>query len=199
MSLMGLRLEREGFTTFTAGYASRSDTMAEAQAKLLAQIAVKAPDGCHIVGHSLGGVLGLRIKAAEPERFGRVVQLGSPNKGSPMAAFFKDMPMVPQIMGPVMERLAAADLGLDALPPNIARDLGIIAGSAAPMERISPYWGIEGPSDGMVPLESALGIDHADALLTTTLHGVLPLSSHAAEQVAHFLRDGRFRRDEVAA
>lgn len=199
MSLLGLRLERHGFTTFTMGYNSRTATVQEAEADILTQLAQKAPDGCHMVGHSLGGVLALRIKAQSPAHYGRVVQLGSPNKGSPMATFFTEMRFVQDFLGPMVEKLAASDLGLDALPPEIARDLGIIAGAAAPLERISPLWGIEGPSDGMVPLASALGIDHADALLTTTVHGMLPLSMAVAEQVAHFLGNGAFLRVGQAA
>ncbi len=197
MRVMANRLERLGFATFLLDYPSRHVPPVEAQAVLEAQIAREAPEGCHLVGHSLGGVLALRLKCAHPDGVGRVVQLGSPNQGSPMAAAFRDVRLVADLMGPALERIAAADLGLEELPPDIARDLGIIAGSA-PLGRVTELWGIDGPSDGMVPVASALGIDHADALLTTTIHGMLPLSTGAAMQVGAFLRKGRFARAAAA-
>lgn len=195
MMLMANRLEAAGFAPFLLGYRSRHVVPSEAQADLTRQLATLAPEGCHLVGHSLGGVLSLRLKMAEPERFGRVVQLGPPNLGSPMAGFFRDVKLVADLMGPALQRLAAADMGLDDLPEHVARDLGIIAGSA-PIEGLASLWGIAEPSDGMVPLSSALGVAHADALVTTTVHGMLPLSLGAARQVAAFLRTGRFARED---
>ena len=197
MMLMANRLEAAGFAPFLLGYRSRHVVPSEAQADLARQLDRLAPEGCDLVGHSLGGVLALRLKMADPDRIGRVVQLGPPNLGSPMAAFFRDVRLVADLMGPALERLAAADMGLDALPPEIARDLGIIAGSA-PLEPLSTFWGIAEPSDGMVPLSSALGVDHADAIVTKTVHGMLPLSLGAARQVAAFLHDGHFAHEAAA-
>lgn len=196
MMIMANRLESAGFRPFLLSYRSRHVVPSEAQADLSRQLDAKAPDGCDLVGYSLGGVLSLRLKIANPDRIGRVVQLGPPNLGSPMAAFFQEVRLVADLMGPALQRLAAADMGLSDLPPEVARDLGIIAGSA-PIEPLSALWGIDEPSDGMVPVSSALGIDHADALVTKTMHGILPLSIEAARQVAAFLRDGRFMREDT--
>lgn len=197
MTLMANRLEAAGFRTFLMHYRSRHVVPAEAQADLVQQLDALSPGPCDLVGHSLGGVLALRIKIAQPDRIGRVVQLGPPNLGSPMAAFFRDYRLVADLMGPALERLAAADMGLDHLPPEVARDLGIIAGSA-PIGPVSGFWGLAEPSDGMVPVSSALGIDHADALITRTVHGMLPLSMSAARQTAAFLRNGRFDTEKSA-
>ncbi|WP_316015799.1 esterase/lipase family protein [Roseobacter sp. HKCCA0434] len=196
MLLMANRLQAAGFTCFTLNYRSRHVVPGEAMADLDAQIARAAPAGCHLVGHSLGGVLSLRLKLADPARIHRVVQLGSPNLGSPMAAFLSDVKMVANLMGPALHRIAAADMGLSELPREVARDLGIIAGSA-PVDRLSALWGIEEPSDGMVPLSSALGVDHADALITNTIHGMLPLSLEAARQVGAFLERGAFAKERA--
>jgi len=196
MMLIANRLEAAGFRPFVMNYRSRHAVPTEALADLALQLDALSPGECDLVGHSLGGVLALRLKIAQPQRIGRVVQFGPPNLGSPMATFFRDYRFVSDLMGPALERLSAADMGLDHLPAEVARDLGIIAGSA-PIEQFAKHWGLPEPSDGMVPVSSALGIDHADALITKTVHGMLPLSVDAARQTVAFLRDGRFTREEA--
>ncbi|MEL6125480.1 MAG: alpha/beta fold hydrolase [Pseudomonadota bacterium] len=196
MRLLAERLRREGFAPVLPDYASTQLSVEEAERDVLSQIRAAVPEGdrLHLVGHSLGGVLALRLKVgALSGRARRVVQLGSPNGGSALASFAKSVPVIGDVMGPATEQIGEADLGPLTLAPDRQKDLGIIAGRAGWL----PYtrqFGLDTENDGKVTVESALSVPHGNALVLDVGHMMLPLSSGAARQTIAFLRSGRFDR-----
>ena len=194
MSVMSHRLMREGFAVFTCEYPTRTATLAEARERVMAQIdrAVGASGRCDLVGHSLGGIVALQLKA-DPlaERVRRVVQLGSPNLGSPLADLARQVPGLSDIIGPLLDPVAEADLGPVALPQGVEHELGCIAGTGG-LRTVTAAYGLGEVNDGKVSVESALGVAHGDARMLPVSHSMLPLNGAVTIELAHFLRHGCF-------
>ena len=84
MTLIKRRLEKEyGFNVLLFNYPSVRGTLDENAEKLSNFIADKQIESVHMLGHSLGGIIALRMLANHPDSPpGRVVCIGSPLTGS---------------------------------------------------------------------------------------------------------------------
>ncbi len=188
MRIFAMRLHRAGFETADTRYRSTRLTLREATASVTKQvekIAARAGGPVHLVGHSLGGVIALRIKKNRPELVHRVVQLGSPNRGSGLADALKDSRLVSTFFGPVLSELSE-DLSDDwTRDPDVAAFAGIEIPS-----RLSRVYGVLGPNDGMVSVRSAWGRDAGVRLTASTFHGGMPLSASVARATVAFLKRG---------
>ena len=177
------RLRRAGFAVERVGYPGTRLTVAEAVAHVRAALErIAAGRRLDLVGHSLGGLIAVRL-LREPGALwiGRVVQLGSPNLGSAMADRLGTLWLVRRACGPAVEELRART-GRTAPDPRIAA----IAGTGG-------FWRgpLAGPHDGTVAVRSAWsGAGHRAHV--RVLHALLPASARVARLVAAFLRDGRF-------
>lgn len=186
------RLGRElGAETCAFRYPSvRADATENAAAlgRYLAQIRA---DELHLVGHSLGGVVILKLfeladRPALPP--GRIVLLGSPVRGSSAAQRLVRMPL-----GKAMLGLTANEALLATRERRWAgsRDLGIIAGDlGVGLGRLTGRMG--GPSDGTVLVEETRVAGAAQDLRLRVSHSALPFAKIVARQTAAFLRNGRF-------
>ena len=77
------RLRAAGFRTYRFSYRSVADDLDKNAAQLAAFIAAKTDEELHLVGHSLGGIVILRMLELTPRACsGRVVCLGSPLRSS---------------------------------------------------------------------------------------------------------------------
>jgi pimeloyl-ACP methyl ester carboxylesterase len=196
MRPLARRLEAAGFRTVRIDYPAYRLCLAEAEVVLRARVAREASrfDTCHLVGHSLGGVLAARVFDAMPAgRRGRVVQLGSPNLGSPLALLAGRLPPVRGALGPALEELAAP---LTPHPLWEAQPgVGAIAGRTGwgPAAYVPGPWteGFREPSDGKVAVSSALAGASAKAILPVG-HGFLPASRRVAAATIAYLREGAF-------
>ena len=83
MTLIKRRLEKEyGFEVLLFNYPSVRGSLDENAEKLSNFIAGKQLDSAHLLGHSLGGIIALRMLANHPDTVpGRVVCVGSPLTG----------------------------------------------------------------------------------------------------------------------
>ena len=191
MRPLARRLRAGGFAVACLDYPSWRQTIDASEAGLRPRVLRAAEPfvTCHLVGHSLGGVLAGRLAASlPPGKLGRVVQIGAPNLGSPLAVLAHRIGPVRMALGP-----ALADLG--APPPPACQGVGAIAGvtSWGPARFLPGKLGIpfRGESDGKVSLDSA----HAGAARRAVLpvgHAFLPHSRRVAEAVAAYLREGEF-------
>lgn len=180
---MALRLRRDGFAVRRPGYPStklRVDgAIAFVRDALHALFPARTID---IVGHSLGGLIAAAIlRDPGPLKVGRIIQLGSPNLGSPLANRLGHTWPVRQMCGPALK-----DLGPHTAHPATCPRIAAIAGIAG-----LPGINLPGPNDGAVTLQSA----HSGAGHTATarvLHTWLPASAHVYALVAAFLRTGNF-------
>ncbi|MEM6904417.1 MAG: alpha/beta fold hydrolase, partial [Pseudomonadota bacterium] len=175
-------LRARGFRTRCVGYASTRGDITASEGLLRQALAGLGP--MDLVGHSLGGLLAARLlRAPEGLEIGRVVQLGSPNRGSPLAEKLGGTWLVRRMCGP-----AVADLSREGTRPAPHPRIGAIAGTGG--------WtgmALHRPHDGAVTLRSAWqGAGHRTHV--PVLHTLLPLSPAAARRVAEFLTLGRFER-----
>ena len=149
----------------------------------------------HLVGHSLGGIVilklfeqegGAALHAALPP--GRIVLLGPPLRGSQTAQNLARLPFGRQLMGRGVgeELLATCERRWSG-----ARDLGIIAGDLGfGFGRL--VGSLEGASDGTVLLEETLIEGATDRVVLGVSHTGMLFSGAVAEQASAFLSTGRF-------
>ncbi len=187
MRILAMRLRAAGFRAGFASYASRHMRLEESVGTVTRQIErmdLRGP--LHLVGHSLGGVVALRVKYDRPDlRVHRVVQLGSPNRGSAAARTLKDVRLAREFFGPVLSQLAE-DPGESGVPDP---DVMAIAGAAMP-RWLAVRYGMRGLNDGLVSVRSAWGWAAGKRRRVESLHGWLPLSAEVAEDIIAFLDTG---------
>jgi len=137
----------------------------------------------HMIGHSLGGLLALRLMLKLPvARRGRIVQLGSPNLGTPFA---RRSAAFSWLLGPALQNIESPQPKFDE-----TLEVGAIAGNAAwrPYGLITGIWE---PNDGKVTCASAHG--HAKHKLTLPLsHATMMNAPSAIAAALHFLEHGYF-------
>jgi pimeloyl-ACP methyl ester carboxylesterase len=169
---------------------------ATANARALAEYlsAIRA-DVLHLVGHSLGGVVIVKLFEEHAQALaqlppGRIVVLGSPLRGSRTARNLARLPFGKKIMG-----LA---VGEELMEPRErrwrqSRDLGVIAGDlGVGLGRLVGRLG--GASDGTILLEETQIEGAADRAVLRVSHTGMLFSAAVARAVAAFLSTGRFSR-----
>ena len=174
---MARRLEARGFAARPVGYRSRHQDFAASVDEVERALAELGP--VHLVGHSLGGLIAAELLLRAPQRVGRVVQLGSPNLGSPQANRAMWIPPVRWFYGPVLRELVCHERA-----PAPDDRIGAVAGVIWP--NISG-----GQGDGAVRLGSAVAAA-GDHVTVRVMHTLLPLSRAVAGHVADFLTHGHF-------
>jgi pimeloyl-ACP methyl ester carboxylesterase len=152
-------------------------------------------DNLHLVGHSLGGLMILKLfeDTAEAQARlppGRIVLLGSPVRGSRTARNLARLKLGRQIMGRsvAQELLQARERAWGG-----TRDLGVIAGNSGfGLGRLVGTLGA--PSDGTVTIEETQIDGAADRIVIRTSHTGMLFSAAVAAQAGIFLNTGRFCR-----
>jgi pimeloyl-ACP methyl ester carboxylesterase len=157
-------------------------------------------DTLHLVAHSMGGLVILRLfelslapqgplaGLAQGLPPGRIVLTGSPVRGSRSAERLARLPFGRALLG-----LSAADM---LLRPGErrwqgGRDLGVVAGDlAVGLGRLLGRMGA--PNDGTVWVDETDLPGAADQLRVRVSHSGMVFSAEVARQVAAFLQNGRF-------
>jgi pimeloyl-ACP methyl ester carboxylesterase len=173
--------------------AADTTTNARALAKFLTAIGAET---LHLVGHSLGGLVILKLfedDASVCTRLppGRIVLLGSPLRGSRTALNLARLPLGRKIMGSSVgeELLVSRERRWTG-----ARDLGVIVGDLGfGLGRLVGT--LEGPSDGTILVEETHLEGAADRVVLRVSHTGMLFSAVVAKQAGAFLRTGRFSRE----
>jgi pimeloyl-ACP methyl ester carboxylesterase len=193
-SLLRRRLARDlAAETRAFSYRSvRSTVSANAQALAEFLLQMRA-DTLHLVGHSLGGLVILKLfengdGVGLPP--GRIVLLGSPLHGSSTAHKVARLPLGRTILGRgVNEEL----LGNVSRCWSGQRELGVIAGNLSiGLGRLVGTHGA--PSDGTILVDETRLEGMSQHLVLRTSHTGLPFSAEVARQTGAFLRFGSFSR-----
>lgn len=176
----GFRVRRHVYRDFTGTLSDNADRLFGALAPVAGPI--------HLVGHSLGGLLMLRLLERHPDpRFGRVVLMGTPYLGSHVARLLGRFALTRYLLGESIRTGLLADRPRwDGRNP-----LGVVIGSrGVGGGLLAP--GLPRPHDGMVAVSEAVVPDATDTIVLKVNHTEMLFSREAARQVIAFLREGRF-------
>jgi pimeloyl-ACP methyl ester carboxylesterase len=190
-----------GASVLSFSYPSVRRSLAENAAALRRFLTPIRADRLHLVAHSMGGLVILRMfedaAAVDAGRGpaddlppGRIVFMGSPVQGSQSAARLERLPLG------VGHRLLGLTGRETLVSPRErrwggARDLGVIAGDLAlgAGRLLGP---LPGPNDGTVLVRETNLPGATGQLRLRVSHSGMPFSATVARQVAAFLRVGRF-------
>jgi len=190
-------------------YPSVRSNLADNAGALRRYLARIRADRLHLVAHSLGGLVILRMfeegaqgaataagatgvgtrGVANELPPGRIVFMGSPVRGSHSARRFVRLPLV----GSTLLGRTAGEVLVTPRERRWggARELGVIAGDLAvgAGRLLGP---IPGPNDGTVLVSETDLPGATEQLRLRVSHSGMPFSAAVARQAAAFLRDGRF-------
>lgn len=184
MKTLQERLERAGYDVRNRGYPSMRERI-EDHGKQLRQFlseldADPAVERIHIVGHSLGGIVARYALTMEvPAKMGRVVMLAPPNKGSASAR--KWAPILGKLIKPLEQLSDDPKSTVNRFGTPSGVEFGVIAAA----------------SDGKVDLKDTHLHGEADHWIVPGYHTFIMNRADVAEQVIHFLRNGRFARPDT--
>jgi pimeloyl-ACP methyl ester carboxylesterase len=181
------RLHRDGFKIRYFTYPATSASLGAHAGSLYEFARTTKADGLHFLGHSLGGLVILRMLSETPDLPpGRIVLLGSPLGGSIVARRLRNLPGSGKLLGEARTTLEA---GYSRLPGD--RETGLIAGS---MRLGLGFFmgGTGGPGDGTVSLDEASIPGLQDRMVLQVSHSGLLYSGKVARHAANFLETGRF-------
>lgn len=188
-------LRGAGFATFNITYPSTRLNILENADFLQAESAdfqSSIKDKIHIVAFSMGGLVARAlIKKYRPENLGRVVMIGTPNKGSEVADIFHKMRPFQFFYGPAGQQLISRRNAFQDLLGPIDFDLGVIAGCS----RIHPFSSLifAEESDGIVSVASTKIEGMSDHIVIPHSHTALPVTKKTAELSVRFLKNGNFK------
>lgn len=195
MSLLRWRLNTAGFKTLRFSYPTVSSDIAANAARLQQFLGDLDAETVHFVGHSLGGLLILRLFEDFPaQRPGRIVLLGTPFMGSATARNLARHAWGRRLLGHSLDQ---ALLG-DGPRWHGGRDLGVIAGTT-PIGLGLLVGNLPRPNDGTVVVAETEGIPGAVFFTLPSSHSSLLFSAEVAQRVCRFLRSGRFDADKLTA
>src|SRR5690606_32418595 len=190
------RLDAAGYATYPFVYPT-VDCGLDENADRLAEFAARLPGRrIHFVGHSLGGVrIPTLFERHRMDRAGRVVCLGSPLIGTHAGRVLESFPLGRRIVGRCIHDLVHCG---GCRPWHGPYELGIIAGDV-PLGFGRLLGGLEKPHDGTVSVSETRLPGATEHLVLHCTHMSMLWSPLVAEQVVHFLRDGRFARAAASA
>jgi len=182
-------LQRQGYSTRRFKYQPTAQPLGRHAEDLHAFSRQSGSDQQHFIGHSLGGLLILRMLAENPGVApGRVLLLGTPLGGSITARKAGRVPGSGPLLGEVREAL---EKGYSVLP--VDRDTGMIAGSRA-FGLALFTGGVGEPGDGTVGLSETEAEGLRDRIVLPVTHSGMLFSKKVIRQSVHFLDNGAFDR-----
>ncbi len=185
-----LRLREEGFDARRFSYPSWRDGLAD-NVRLLSRFVRETPGTViHLVAHSLGGLVVLKMLSQEPDaRIGRVVLLGTPYVGCHCGFTLAAIAGLSVMVGRTF--MDWFSLSPPDLPP--ATEIGIIAGTRRiGFGRMIP--GLKRPNDGLIALDETRVPTATDSIALPVSHSGMLVSRACSGLIADFLRTGKFVR-----
>jgi pimeloyl-ACP methyl ester carboxylesterase len=197
MAWLKQHLERDhGFRGHLFSYASIRGSLDE-NAELLADfIRDLGIDNVHLVGHSLGGVIGLRMLALNGDAPpGRLVCLGSPLCGCRVATSLTRYRWGHSVMGKALVAGVLDEAAIQwAARVTDHREIGIIAGTRSMgLGRLVTTF--DEDCDGTVAVSETRLPGARDHLCLPVSHMGMTMSRAVGDQTAAFLRRGEFSRE----
>lgn len=190
MRSLARRLLAEGYRVLNVDYPSRRldlAGLAEWSHKPIESFLAGQTDRVHFVGHSMGGLLIRYYLHAYPlATLGRIVMLGTPNRGSEVADLLQRFPPYRWIYGLAGQQLCTQAVHV----PLSGGEIGVVAGNFSIDPLCSLIIGQE--NDGKVAVVHTKPEEaHAHVVLRAS-HSFMPANKVVQTQVVHFLKEGRF-------
>jgi len=192
-------LRHAGFDVETYDYPSTKHNVAALTKMLIADLGRWADGGrkVHMVGHSMGGIL-IRGALLEPPPFdlGRIVMIGSPNKGAGVLNRMGHRPFTSWYFGPAAQDLAVGSDYLAGLGVPKG-EIGVIAGTTRwhllnPIAYVNKFLAPDVPNDGTVEVENTYLEGMTDFIALPANHTIMCQHPRVMHQVLAFLLDGGF-------
>ncbi len=196
MELQRHYLAAQGFDARCYSYSSVAPTLTENAQQLAAYATALAAPQINWVGHSLGGLVILRMLELVPALPpGRIVLLGTPFRGSYAARAMSSHQLGAMALGHSLAEWFARDT-----PPEFpGREIGVLAGNHQFGLGMFVAPALPAPNDGVVTVEET-GLPGAlDSIVLPVSHSGMLISEDVANQTAAFLRDGCFNHAAAAA
>jgi len=193
MWLLASRLEDAGYYVQRIGYNSlhqKPDDILKDISSQINQCCQKHTHSVHFVGHSLGGLMvRAYLQNNKVDKLGRVVLLGTPNKGTEAADHFNNSWLM-DILGPTAKALGTDDKSFPKSLKAPYYPVGIIAG-VVKSELNDPV--IPGKDDGLVSVEATKIDGMTDFIIIETGHSRMRYDSEVADQTIEFIKNGEFK------
>lgn len=184
-------LRGEGFAARRFSYPSWRSGLAD-NARLLSKFVGETPGAViHLVAHSLGGLVALKMLSRDADaRIQRVVLLGTPYAGCHCGSALAATPALAALVGRTFGDWFRQPR--PALPPAV--EVGTIAGTRSiSFGRLIP--GLARPNDGLVAVEETRIAAAKDAITLNVSHSGMLVSRACAGAITDFLRRGSFIHD----
>lgn len=189
MSPIRRRLERAGYRVFAYSYPTVRLAFAENTARLARYLRGVGALNAHFVGHSLGGLIALRVlEEAADVVPGRVILAGVPVAGSHAARKLVRLPGGRAALG----RSMAEWMEPRQLECAEGREIGVIAGSLGMGlgRLVAPD--LPAPHDGAVSVEETRLPGARDSIVLNVSHSGMLVSRAVRHQIVAFLENGAF-------
>ena len=188
MSLLRHRLNRFGYRPWSFRYSSTRLDLEEIATRLNTFVEQVPAQTIHFVGHSLGGLVILKLFEVFPrQRPGRIIAMSPPYQGSETAKRFIRFPGGRNLIGRSITQLLKGDVPAW----SGERDLGVIGGTLNfGFGRLIGAVGRSG--DGTISLEEMRIPKAHDFITLRVSHMGLVVSRKVAVETYHFLEHGRF-------
>ena len=193
--LIKRRLEAErGWRALIFSYRSLIRSIDENAESLAEFLESHGLERAHLLGHSLGGVVALRMLATLPVNLtGRVVCLGSPLTGSRAAEVVNTLDFADLFSSSLKAGVIDASANEWGREVCETHDVGVIAGSVGRgLGRFVA--GIKEENDGTIAVSETRLEGATDHLVMDVSHNRLLSSPAVIDQAAAFLAEGRFKR-----
>jgi len=188
MSGLAHRISACGFDAHTWSYPSMRLTLAENAGRFAQYCTELAVPGLHIVAHSMGGLVALKMLELAPAvRCERLVLMGTPYAGSVAARRLAQFPGGDLLLGRSLPQWLS-----EPRPGVRAAATGVIAGTRGIGLGALIAADLPEPHDGVVAVEETLIPGVTERIALHVSHSGMLFSSGVSQQCCAFLRSGHF-------
>ncbi len=189
MGWLARRIAQDGFAAQTYSYPTMRLTLSENAERFARYCAGLAAPRVHIVAHSMGGLVALKMLQMNRQlRCGRLILIGTPYTGSFAAQRLAQLPGGKTLLG---RSIAEWLQGPRPVPDGIA-EIGIIAGTRGyGLGRLIAS-DLPQPHDGVVTLAETAVPGVTRRITLKVGHTEMLVSREVARQCCAFLRGGQF-------
>lgn len=198
MEKMAAYFSGAGYEVLNIDYASRKKNLSGLAEDIGEEIGARGFGACgklHFAGYSMGGLVARAyISRYRPKNLGRVVMLGTPNRGSEVADFLSGTFLFDAFYGPAGRELVTDQSAFTDVLGKVSYEVGVIAGDRS-IDPVSSLLIIPGKDDGKVSVESTKLEGMKDHIVLHATHTFMAGNDEVIRQAEHFIRHGKFRKD----